>query len=64
MFRRRRQLAILLYVVALRPPPLAPPRGQRNLDLSTKIVGQTRQSDRWVKRYKQYNNLQVDLENI
>ena len=47
-----RQLAILLIVAVHRPPPLAPPQGQRReLDLSTTKMGQTRRSGRWVNRY-------------
>ena len=64
MSERHRQPAIRLHVAALRPPPLAPLWEGGNLDMSTKIVGQTRRSGRWVNRYNNEEIQKSILETI
>ena len=59
MSRRHRQPAIRLHVAVLRLSPLAPPWEGGNLDLSAKIMGQTRRSNRWVNRYNNKGNLKA-----
>ena len=61
MSKQHHQPAILLIVAAHRPPPPAPPQGQWGLDLSTKRMGQTRRSGRWVHRYI---NMEIQKSNL